>query len=259
MALVEGRRKMKLAPLDFGEHSHAAAGFGRGAARAAFIASLVGILAGCCGSNTPSGQVTGEIEVRRSFPTCDVNVKFHNGTTFHLTDAGFNVTGYPNTLVVKNIAAGGEDSATMSVPIGYDGSSCLAIARKIEAHASDNNVGTCSMEGATEGECQKLFAFHSAISQSAIQGDIDQLKSGNLKIGDTVPLTGNYGRRVDVTTEIGGEKIASCSDDTLPTWAEAVEDIHRDGDGVADSYQVGGACRDGTTIHGWVERKGSNQ
>lgn len=209
-------------------------------------------------TNDP-GAVTGLVDVSRSGRWCAVKVNLHNGTRYHLQNAEFSLPTLSETFSVGEIIANGDGESEQTFAVGID-DSCKKAAQALAASLSTTKplVGTCDMEGQAEGDCQNEFVFKPAINLDALDGQIRDLVSQNEHVGTWVSISPSN----LAVTEPDGNTPVYCpqsADTTVraaPDWGSVSKAlvVHYDGDGVANWYQIQGACPDGSTLKGWVNR-----
>ena len=208
--------------------------------------------------------------------SCTISADITNNTNYHLNNAEIDFGTFPLDLpsVAANSTASGVAVASENPP--YAKSSvvnCATAAQGIDNNKNDATVSVCSMDGMSEGDCQKAVKLETKFDYDALQAAdakyLQQMNSDSLKLGGyNIPCQGS------AMIQGGCQSVAVYPDGNMPPSTDApltalddsgdsnldrtsqffIVQIAKDPRGVIQWYRI----RYGVNTFGWLPANSQN-
>lgn len=193
------------------------------------------------------GKINADLSVARNDDSCDVDIAIHNLSPNDLNAANLSIPGVDGKFTLSAVAANADGDVQQSIPVA--GKSCMKLAKTIAQQIAANavSIDSCQASGVADADCRKLFVFHAATDENALQQQINALKTANIAVGDYM----RGGDSMTFYADLKKTDPSTCYDHNITT---KVADVHLDDDGVADAYKTSLDCSDVHAYAGWVSR-----
>jgi hypothetical protein len=90
-------------------------------------------------------------------PYCDVHAVVRNGSSYHLRAVSFRVHGNEMQVPPDEPAHTASAGSVGHIPLGTSATDCFAQQAILLMNSDEITILTCTMDGATEGDCQQLI------------------------------------------------------------------------------------------------------